>query len=867
VPLGNRRGRSQCLRIAGASLLFCGAMALAFFVHSRHRSFWLNDFEADGQATEALVLEGGSFDAEANQVQDNSSMVYVSNAFSGECLDWADQIVVAATCIRSKAQQKWKYMDHTLRIPLSRCMDSGGASLHIWPCAASGPMRSNQHWSYSSSTGLLQNGGTHACLHLQEHGNGSSLLSLRPCSVAERRQKWVLKTNPLHMPQRATSRSSSSSNRSSRKSAALGADILPTTGMLYGTTMAATNLEAAKETTQENRRTTRRETASMSRDTAPEKPGVLKLSTTSTAAMTKALSAFAATSTTVKSYGRIEPTTTVVPEMPLSTTVEPPAQSIELPTAETPQEMATGAKIKQEKQPPTTSMVTGLEPNAVKCDQDKKHHKQLHMKKRVPTKDAETNSHVPMRAAMRFQHHGGCLRADHNLVYLDLCNRSDLQSTWIMTSTGMLMSVNEECMDAGGELLLVRNCDVVNEQQQWTISGDLGARIKSRNGQCLGSHWTIAAPRAKVYLSTCNDDFAQEWTVEQTQVPVKESRPVNLRFVVIFVGVLMLVMIVFFLFAVPLVSLDKQKKKQKPQPESELNYDFLRDPTIIPNDPSSYLSPEVSQVILGPLQHQPGAFRALGICGFAYRRARGHHEGLDALNGCGYLGNSHSMSPPDPPLELIIKGQLRTFDNAEAAFQALKFSGMAGTFEGLSGEEALQKANELAGVEDRKYDGRGSMWKAMFEVLAVKFRVGTAAAAALEMTGDDFLLCYSCEEGLDFKWSNNHIGNGTNWLGMQLMLMRSSRTGWRRWAQFIESNFDITTGQPLDIEGRPWVAWHQTVFRATTAIQVDLQDQGETLQLHDGVVIPSGELESHAQPEIVEEVPPTPHDDVAAQRA
>jgi predicted NAD-dependent protein-ADP-ribosyltransferase YbiA (DUF1768 family) len=323
----------------------------------------------------------------------------------------------------------------------------------------------------------------------------------------------------------------------------------------------------------------------------------------------------------------------------------------------------------------------------------------------------------------------------------------------------------------------------------------------------------------------------------------------------------------------------KRKKKKVPEPELGPNYDFLRDPTMLLNETPVHFSPEASQASLGPGLQQPGAFHALGICGFAYRRAKGHYEALDALNGCGCMGNSYTVSPPDPRLQLIINGNLSSFDNAEAAFQALRFSGMAGTFEDLSGEEALQRANELSGAEsDRKYDGRGTMWKAMFEVLVLKFRVGTAAAAALEMTGDDFLLCHSCEEGLDVGWSNNHVGNGMNWLGMQLMLIRSSRTGWRRWAQFIESNFDITTGEPLDIEGRPWVVWNQTVLRATTSLQVDLQDQGEiltstngttSLQVdlqdqveispqYDGNAVPSGELEPHMQPETVEEVIPLP---------
>merc|ERR1712008_48840 len=184
-------------------------------------------------------------------------------------------------------------------------------------------------------------------------------------------------------------------------------------------------------------------------------------------------------------------------------------------------------------------MVAGLEPPAVKSDA-KKDKNELHMRKQTPTTDAETDSLVAMRAAMRFQHHGGCLRLKHGLIYLDHCNRSDIQSTWIMTPTGMLMGgMSNLCMDAG-ELMLARTCDATNDRQQWTISGDLGVRIKSGSGQCLGSRWTTMAPSAKVYVSACNsDDFAQEWTIEQTQVPVEEIHPVDLHFVALFAGSLM----------------------------------------------------------------------------------------------------------------------------------------------------------------------------------------------------------------------------------------------------------------------------------------------------------------------------------------
>jgi len=842
------RGRVSCRRMVGTgALLCCGSMVLALLACSRYRSHWLSDVHADSQpAGEVVVLEAGNSDSEANQNEGDRSMVYVSNALSGECLDWADQIVVATTCNGSTAKQKWTYVDQRLRIPLSRCLDSDGV-LHIWPCAASEPMSRSQSWSYSSSTSLLQNGGTHACLHLQDRGNGSNLLSLQPCSVADERQKWVMKMHPPRMPQ--ASSSSSGASRTSINSAAMGAE-------LSGTTPPpAAKLKAAKETTKKT-------------EAAMTTLGTLTDADTGTAM-----------SVTVKPSSRPQPTTNAFPALPLSVTAKSAATDGELPPAEAPQASTKRAKINNEKQPPSTSTVAGLAVGTIKCDEKEQDKQGPHLRKHVPAMDAETDSHAKMQAVIRFQHHGGCLRAHHNLAYLDHCNQSDMQSTWTRAPGGLLVSENGECMDSAGDFVFVEGCDVTKETQQWTITGDpgdLGARIKSGTGRCLGTHWTLAEPSARVYLSNCNsDDFTQEWTVEHTQVPVRETRPIDWNLVVRFVGALFLALTLYFIFAVPLQYV--HKKRKKPQPELPPNYDFLRDSTLILNEYS--LNAELSQNILGPVQQQPAAFRALGICGFAHRRAKGHHEALDALNDCGCLGNSYILCPTDPPLQLIISGQLRTFDNAEAAFQALKFSGMADIFEGLSGEEALQRARELSGAEDRQYDGRGSMWKAMFEVIALKFRIGTAAAVALETTGDDFLLCHSCEEGFDALWSNNFVGNGMNWLGMQLMLLRSSRTGWRRWAEFIESNFDITTGQPLDIEGRPWIAWHQTVFRATTAVQADLQDQEEMLPTHDSKAVPPGVLEQqngnafslgemrpHAQPEMLDEAFRFPDDHVSGQR-
>jgi len=139
------------------------------------------------------------------------------------------------------------------------------------------------------------------------------------------------------------------------------------------------------------------------------------------------------------------------------------------------------------------------------------------------------------------------------------------------------------------------------------------------------------------------------------------------------------------------------------------------------------------------------------------------------------------------------------FTNAEAAFQALMFSTDAKRFERLSGEEALQLAGDLygRGFEDPEHGGYGTSWKAMLAVLKAKFKVNTPLAIALEKTGDDFLLCHSFDHDPNAKWSNGANGQGTNWLGMQLMLIRSNRTGWKRWTTFIQSQIDILTGRPL----------------------------------------------------------------------
>merc|ERR1719361_3148457 len=100
------------------------------------------------------------------------------------------------------------------------------------------------------------------------------------------------------------------------------------------------------------------------------------------------------------------------------------------------------------------------------------------------------------------------------------------------------------------------------------------------------------------------------------------------------------------------------------------------------------------------------------------------------------------------------------------------------------------------------YSGLGSQWNAMYHVLQSKFSSDTALGDALDKTGDSFLLFHcgmkgpttddgtSCPFPGSCIWSDNDNGDGSNWLGMQLMLLRDRRTGWKRWQDFIEESVD-----------------------------------------------------------------------------
>lgn len=196
------------------------------------------------------------------------------------------------------------------------------------------------------------------------------------------------------------------------------------------------------------------------------------------------------------------------------------------------------------------------------------------------------------------------------------------------------------------------------------------------------------------------------------------------------------------------------------------------------------------------------AGRALGVVAFYYP---GREDPCDVLCGSGFLGNFWDLGEGGITVAHGRRDESRSFRNAEAAFQALKFWDRAADFAHLTGHEAFELKSRLAGQEDRDYAGYGSNWDAMLAVLRAKFRQ-ERLGAALAQTGDALLLEHNNRIGRDSLWSNNGDGSGSNWLGRQLMQIREEITGIQGWSAFL-AEADVQAQQ-----------WQRAVWGATAAL-------------------------------------------------
>jgi predicted NAD-dependent protein-ADP-ribosyltransferase YbiA (DUF1768 family) len=131
-------------------------------------------------------------------------------------------------------------------------------------------------------------------------------------------------------------------------------------------------------------------------------------------------------------------------------------------------------------------------------------------------------------------------------------------------------------------------------------------------------------------------------------------------------------------------------------------------------------------------------------------------------------------------IDIFIRTQKYKFLNAEAAFQALKFTqNNIHFFQQIPGKTAYRTKAALEktpGAKDPTYSGLDNNWNAMYLVLQAKFQNPHLKTILLN-TGTCFLLEHTEVTGRDHVWSDNHNGEGMNWLGLQLMMLREAMGG------------------------------------------------------------------------------------------
>ena len=167
-----------------------------------------------------------------------------------------------------------------------------------------------------------------------------------------------------------------------------------------------------------------------------------------------------------------------------------------------------------------------------------------------------------------------------------------------------------------------------------------------------------------------------------------------------------------------------------------------------------------------PIQGQYG-----DLIGFYFP---GKESPVDLLCNASFLGNFY----PGNPFFMVIQGRSVSFNNAEAAYQSTKYNVGLDIFSSCqTGSEAFKYKQFLdaqgLGVFDPNFNGFGSKWTAMRQVLEAKFADSTMAGMLCQ-TDDAFLLEHCDRPGRDCIWSNNNDGEGTNWLGLLLMYLRNS---------------------------------------------------------------------------------------------
>lgn len=203
----------------------------------------------------------------------------------------------------------------------------------------------------------------------------------------------------------------------------------------------------------------------------------------------------------------------------------------------------------------------------------------------------------------------------------------------------------------------------------------------------------------------------------------------------------------------------------------------LRLPHVAPPAPTRdecELARPVQNAMQGRKMYSMDNPRAEGLVDVVAFYHPGRDELWDRRCKCGFLGNFWHMG--QDALKVTARGAQQqdpseqSFSNAEAAFQALKFWHRSQDFRQCDGSGAFDLKRQLQGQEDFSYGSTGSNWAGMLLVLRAKYGI-PSYANALKATDDTFLLEHNSTPGRDKVWSDNFNGEGTNWLGLQLMLI------------------------------------------------------------------------------------------------
>lgn len=186
---------------------------------------------------------------------------------------------------------------------------------------------------------------------------------------------------------------------------------------------------------------------------------------------------------------------------------------------------------------------------------------------------------------------------------------------------------------------------------------------------------------------------------------------------------------------------------------------------------SSDLGKELMKVNI--LSFEPVSLRTdIGMIAFYFP---GREAPCDRLCKAFFLGNFYDMNSINARIELKhCKDESRGyFRTAEGAYQAAKFWDYRTMFEEADGQMAFDKSRVRgSGPPDFKSSGYPNSWQVMYAVLRGKFQCQKMAQALLS-TEEAFLLEHNSSGSRDNIWSNGGDGTGTNWLGLQLMLVRN----------------------------------------------------------------------------------------------